>query len=454
MKKIHAIYFAMLSLLFTAVSCSLNDEDAYEYSPFALVNSFSIGNIRSGYPGFTSDGKDTTIYKTVSFESVAFTIDQVAGEIYNNDSLPYATDASKVLVNIGVTGVASIYVDSTGTYEHFSSTDSLDFTSPRKVRVYSEDASYYKDYTVSVNVHQVDPDMMSWQKYQIVEGMKPIRVLERDGIMYLFGSMADGALAVATTESAGIPSWNVSPVTGISAEALSTIQLFGGNFYAVANGDVFVSSDAQLWNVVAAGTGAVAIVGVSDVESELWVAGGQGVLCSKDGVSFELVEVLPDGFPLYGVSLASYPLAHNGKIIRYMLVGYATAAMDGEPTVWSRLSTENGWTRYNNVGNNYPCPSLKGLSVVRYDDFLYAMGGAGNVNGTDVEAFSSFFVSRDNGIAWRPVDGNYQYLPEELHGDNSPFVVTVDAGNHIWIINSGDNGGVWKGILNRLGFKK
>jgi hypothetical protein len=65
-----------------------------------------------------------------------------------------------------------------------------------------------------------------------------------------------------------------------------------------------------------------------------------------------------------------------------------------------------------------------------------------------------FYVSRDNGIAWRPQESYYQRLPEELGGDNSQFAATVDSSNYIWIINSGDNGGVWKGILNRLGFKK
>lgn len=454
MKKITAIYFALFSMLFVTVSCGSSDEENYELSPYAMIKSFKLGNIKSEYPSFTADGKDTTVVRTVSFENVAFTIDQLAGEVYNNDSLPYATDVSKVVAYMGVSGVASIYVDSTETYEHFSSADSVDFTSPRKMRIYSADASYYKDYTVSINVHQVDPEMMVWQKYPAAEGVGPVRALERDGMMYLFGTKADGTVAVATTQINGVPSWNVNDVRGLPATALATIQLFGGNFYAVADGNVYSSSDAVQWSVVATGTGAVAIVGVSDEEQKLWIAGDQGLLCSTDGLSFTPAGALPEGFPLYGVSIASYPLSHNKGIIRYMLVGYADEANEGNATVWSRLSTEERWTCYNNVGNAFPCPSLAGLSVVRYDNFLYAFGGAGKVNGVESDAFSSFYVSKDNGIVWRPLSDPYQHLPEELLGDNSQFAVAVDARNHIWIINSGENGGVWRGILNRLGFEK
>lgn len=453
MKKNPAIYFALLSLLFIVASCGSSDEESYELSPYAMVKSFKIGNIRSAYPDFTSEGKDTVVYKTVSMEGFAFTINQETGEIYNNDSLPYATDVSKVVAIMGVSGVASIYVDSTATYEHFSSSDSLDFTKPRQFRIYSADASFYKDYTVSVNVHQVNPDMMVWEKYQSADGVGPMRLLERDGIMYLFGEKAGDAV-VATTPVGGVPSWSVGNVDALPVEALSTVQLFCGSFYAVADGNVYSSQDAVQWSVAAAGTGAVAIVGADDEAHELWIAGEQGVFRSADGVSFVKTGELPAGFPLYGISIASYPLSHNGKIIRYMLVGYATPEKDGKAAVWSRLSTEEEWVCYENEGNAYACPALEGLAVVRYDNFLYAFGGAGVAAGAEVDAFSAFHVSRDNGITWKAQSGFNQRLPEELLGDNAPFAATVDSGNNIWIINSGDNGGVWKGILNRLGFRK
>ena len=152
MKKKSAISLALLSLLFVGVSCVSDSEEEIVVSPYALVKSFSLGNIKSEYPSFTSDGRDTTVTRTVNMSVYPFTINQATGEIYNNDSLPYATDVTKVVTVVSSIGVPSIYDDSTDTYVAYSGSDSIDFTKPRKLRVYSSDASYFKDYTIRVNV--------------------------------------------------------------------------------------------------------------------------------------------------------------------------------------------------------------------------------------------------------------------------------------------------------------
>lgn len=455
MKKNFATYLALFSLVFAAVSCGSSDDEQYELSPYAMLNSFSIRNIRSEYPAFTSTGKDTVVVKTVQMTAFPFTINQATGEVYNNDSLPYATDISRVVTNFVVNGVASIYVDSLDSYEHFLATDSIDFTSPRKVRIYAEDAAYYKDYVIRINVHQVEPELMVWNKYPAVDGLVLERALEADGVMYLFGKDGNGAATVASTPVDGAPAWEIKAVSGLPADTdFSTVGLFRGALYAVAGGDVYTSADGTVWAMAAAGTGAVAIVGASDEDGKLWVAGARGVLWSEDGVTFTLCEALPEDFPLYGISSVAYPLNHNRNIIRYMLVGYTTEDRSGVPAVWSKLSTEDKWTNYKNEENKYECPALEGLSVVRYDDYLYAVGGAGVVNGNNVAPFSSFYISKDNGIAWKISTGFYQRLPKGLVDNGAPFAVTVDSNNFMWIINSGADGGVWKGIINRLGFEK
>ena len=91
---------------------------------------------------------------------------------------------------------------------------------------------------------------------------------------------------------------------------------------------------------------------------------------------------------------------------------------------------------------------------MRYDNSLYAIGGAGVAQGEAVEALSSFYVSRDNGITWKAPEGFDQRLPHELQGDDAQFVATVDSNNVMWIVMGGEKPAVWKGIINRLGFKK
>ena len=454
MKKKFSTHFVLLLSVFAVVSCGMGEEEAAPLSPYAYIKSFSIGGIRCSYHSFTSEGKDTTIVKTMDFSTVGFTIDQHAGRIYNNDSLLFGTDVSKVAIGMSVEGVPAIYVDSTETYVSAYSSDSIDFTVPRKMRVYSSDAQYFKDYTVSVNVHQVDPEMMVWTKYPAVENVLPVRALEHDGEMFLFGRTGDGTPVVAVTAEGDAAVWNVVEIKDIPAEALATVTLFDGKFYVVSAGNVYSSADAKSWDVVAAGTDAVAIVGASEEDGRLWIAGEQGILCSSDGISFTVSEPLPKGFPLYGISVASYPLSHNPGIIRYMVVGYASESADGSATVWSRLSSEDKWVCYDNEDNAFSCPDLNGLSVVRYNGYLYALGGAGVIDGNEIDAFSSFYVSKDNGIVWKENSSYYQRLPEELAGNNAPFAVTVDSKNYMWIINAGEDGGVWKGIINRLGFER
>ena len=451
MKRNLATYLVICLSLVFFTSC-LGDEDEALRSPFAMIKTFSIGNIKSSYPSFTSEGKDTTIVKTVDFASVGFTIDQVNGLVYNNDSLPYCTDLSKVVTTMTVDGAAGIYVDSTETYDYYASTDSTDFTTPRKFRIYSEGGTYHKDYLISVNAHQVDPDLMVWEKSAAVAGLVPYCAVELQGKMNLFGKV--GAKAVVASSVIGEPvSWACSDMTGLPDNAnLSNVHAYNKALYVVADSAVFTSVDAVNWSLSATIPGVVAIIGSSS--NELLVATETEWLCSRDGATFETKGTLPENFPLYGLSIASYPMAHNSDIVRYMLFGYSTSAKAGEPCVWSRLSTEGQWVNYNNAENQYPCPALKGLSIVRYDNFFYALGGSGTAEGVRVKAFESFYVSRDNGIIWKSLENYYQQIPSELMGNNNAFVVAVDSRNYMWIVNSGNGAATYRGIINRLGFKK
>ena len=451
MKRNLATYLVACLSVFLFASC-WGDEDETLLSPFAMVKSFSIGNIKSSYPSFTSTGKDTTVVKTISCDSLSFTIDQLNGLIYNNDSLPYCTNLEKVVTTMTLNGVASIYVDSTETYDYYATTDSTDFTTPRKFRIYSEGGTYYKDYLVSVNAHQVEPELMVWEKGGAVAGLVPYGAVEFSGNMNLFGKI--GAKQVVASSKVGEKiAWTSTEINGLPASAdLSTVKEFNDALYVVADNALYVSADAVNWSQTVEIPGLVAIVGVS--ESVLMVATETEWMCSEDGTEFETKGSLPANFPLYGVSIASYPMVHNNNIVRYMIFGYSTSAKNGVPYVWSRLSTEDSWTIYENAENPFPCPALKGLSVVRYDNFFYALGGAGTVDGVKVKAFDSFYVSRDNGIVWKPLDSYYQKLPAELLGNNNAFVVAVDSRNYMWIVNSGSGAVAYRGIINRLGFKK
>lgn len=450
MKKSLAICLSMLMLV--ATSCMRNSDDEV-LSPYAILKSFSIGDLKSRYPAFTAEGMDTFETRTITGKSLPFSIDQAAGLVYNADSLPFATKVDKVVVNMGLSGYAQIMNDSTGIFETFLSTDSIDFTTPRRFRITSLDAQYHKDYTISVNVHQVEPELMVWNEYAPVDGLLPQRAIEYNGEMCLFGER-NGGLVLASSPLTDVPSWSMVALEALPATAnLSNIQLFDGALYLVAADGIYTSANAIDWTLCYACNGAVAIVGASDADGKMWVATTSELLTTTDGVNYESAGALPEGFPVYGVSASSHVMKHHSGIVRYMLVGYADEAMNGDAVVWSRLSTENVWSRYDNEGNSYSCPTLKGLAVLEYDDFLYAFGGAGVAEGKAVDAFSSFYISRDNGITWKAPAGFYQRMPAGLQGNEAQFAATVDSDNRIWIVCAGDKAAVWRGMINRLGFK-
>ncbi|MBQ2289582.1 MAG: hypothetical protein II249_02810 [Bacteroidaceae bacterium] len=455
MKNRLAIYFSVLMMFFVVSSCS-NDETVNTTSPYAYIKSFSIGSIKSLYPAFTAEGKDTAVYKTISFSSFPFTINQSTGEIYNYDSLFFATRVSKVVVNMNVEGVASIYNDATGTYDYFAAEDSIDFTSPRKFRITSTDGSYSKDYTISVNVHQVEPELLVWNRVTGAVSLNPKKAIESGGDVYVFGTLADRTPVFTTSSVGSIMPWSAyQEVNGLPKTVdFTTVHLFNGKWYALAAGDLYASENAEDWSPVSQGNDYVAIIGTSDDDGYMWLAGNGNIYRTADGETVEATGTLPEDFPLYGISTSSYALSHNKNIIRYMLVGYTDEERSDVPKVWSKLSIENDWVVYDNADNPYSCPALDGLAVVRYDNSLYAFGGKGSVGNNEVEAFNSFYISKDNGVVWKTPEGFCQRMPEVLKGKNLSFVTFVDYDNHIWIITDDDKAGTLKGKINRLGFKK
>ncbi len=65
-------------------------------------------------------------------------------------------------------------------------------------------------------------------------------------------------------------------------------------------------------------------------------------------------------------------------------------------------------------------------------------------------SFASLYESLDGGIAWRT--RSYLPLPNGLNSTDGVFAVASDTDNYLWIV-CGGSGQVWRGRLNRLGWK-
>ena len=93
-----------------------------------------------------------------------FVIDQKNYKIYNPVALPETCDLKHVLVTIstknsGQVGIKSLKSDSLYVY---SSTDSIDFSQPREVRVFSQSGTFNRAYTVTFNIKQTASASVTW----------------------------------------------------------------------------------------------------------------------------------------------------------------------------------------------------------------------------------------------------------------------------------------------------
>ena len=115
-----------------------------------------------------------SVYKKALSNPVTFYIDQYNRKIYNADSLYADCDLSHVLASIstknsGVVTIKSLISDTLFTY---SSSDSLDFSKTREIRVFSQDGSSYRSYEISINKHQMETGKLLWE--QMPAGSYPV----------------------------------------------------------------------------------------------------------------------------------------------------------------------------------------------------------------------------------------------------------------------------------------
>ena len=171
MKKFIHVLCAALTCVVLYTSCMNSDDNssAVVYDDMAITG-FRLTSINRLVHSTTKAGKDTVIKKTLA-NPVPFTINQETYEIYNVDSLPYGCDTKRVLATISSKNNGQIMIKSFvgDTLSFYRSTDSIDFSKPRVLEVYTSDLKAYRSYTVEVNVRQYDNSTMQWERVTLDE---------------------------------------------------------------------------------------------------------------------------------------------------------------------------------------------------------------------------------------------------------------------------------------------
>ena len=197
------------------------------------------------------------------------------------------------------------------------------------------------------------------------------------------------------------------------------------------------------------------LVGAS--ATKLYAITQNGMASSKDGEVW--TDVALDGdknlLPTGSISFCTMPSTTNKGVDRLVMVGNSAKA-DTAAVVWGKIEDYSeeqdsySWSLYE---GNYKkeLPNMAGLSVVRYDGRLYAIGGAG-LGGSTAQPYAQLYFSKDQGLTWHK--STLFTLPADMPKDVDPntLSMTTDKYNNVWII-SASTAQVWKMRINRLGWK-
>ena len=459
MKQIRT-FCTLLATIIIMASCAGSDNETILYSD-AVITSFSLGNLNKYTVTENSDGTTTTTKTTFSASSYKFIIDQVKREIYNNDSLPIGTDVAHVLCSISTVnnGVALFEdLEEPDTYYYYISSDSIDFTSPRTVRVMSSDANGYTDYTIKVNVHKEDGDKFVWHQQEssdVVKAMNGLKSLYHNDNIYLFGDL-DGKTQVIRIKN-GTQWERIAQSMDFSSDAWKNVATTMYAFFLYDGGVIFKSTDADTWTQVnyQSEQPIKQLIGADSYELYALSAENQ-IMVSADGGANWKVEKddKPTMLPSEEIVMVNYPVYLADNCEQIIMVGNrAEGTGDNYAAVWRKIVDFDNvalgsiWT-YMDRGSqdDYVLPRRTNYNLLCYEDGLLAFGKANNEGG---KPYVEIFQSRDNGITWKEKKTSYAF-PENLNNTAKTTISSVvdDEGN-IWLFCVG-TGEVWKGRLNRV----
>lgn len=427
MRQIKTIFMLLVVAIGVTSCLNSSSSEATLYGE-AAITSFNLGNVTL-YVHKTINGKDSLVKTTLSATTYKFTIDQIQHQIYNTDSLPIGTDVSRALCVIGSRNNSTVFfVDKTdeNILRPYSSLDSVDFSTPRKLEVWSSDMKGHTDYTVKVNVHGQDGSLFVWQKMPVSEVLAQLKDVEAHywaGTMYLEGRMGD-MTQIYRVDDKGL----------VMMDEETTGKLLPPGMKR------WIGSTSQ------------EVYGLSD-DNDLMVSLDGGVTWESD--------ILDDDrhlLPVQDIAFVSYPLYYATNTEYALLVGNRSVGDfpdDKTAMVWRKIVdndeyTPEGFWSYLEPAGDMALPRMAHMSLVAYDDGILAIGGEDISEGVFSAPYAQFYQSRDDGITWK-YNKSYQ-LPDGFDENATSVGMAVDDDDYLWLF-CGGTGQVWRGRLNKLGWQ-
>lgn len=452
MKRKFFAFIALITATLSLSSCLSSDETTVEYTHDTAITAFSLGSL-DRYTK-TKAGKDTLLKANVTGSDYKFYIDQAQRLIYNVDSLPCGVRDTAILATISSKNSSPILLmdinkpDSVAAY--YSSSDSINFSKPRFIRVYSSDYSAYAEYKVTVNVHKELPYEFKWhelaQNNSQLAAFSDLKAVACGDYIYVFGKTTEGTKVLKSAINDG-SAW--SPIMmneSLSSDAYQSAVALEGKLYISDGGKVYASADAATWTLVSGNADVKQLIGASS--KNLYAYTATGISVSKDkGVSWEAEKLDKDAdyLPTQNISMNVAGVLSAKNVENVMLMGTRDKALnDTVATTWLRtvdydVNAEAGQWNYLEIENNKSgkMPWLDQVITCAADTGFVALGSNGK-----------WYKSQNAGLTWK--QDKMVVLPAKFATEGR-FTFCRDKQHYYWIIR---NGYVWRGRFNIDGWSK
>lgn len=452
MKRKFFAFIALITATLSLSSCLSSDETTVEYTHDTAITAFSLGSL-DRYTK-TKAGKDTLLKANVTGSDYKFYIDQAQRLIYNVDSLPCGVRDTAILATISSKNSSPILLmdinkpDSVAAY--YSSSDSINFSKPRFIRVYSSDYSAYAEYKVTVNVHKELPYEFKWhelaQNNRQLAAFSDLKAVACGDYIYVFGKTAEGTKVLNSAINDGGAWSSITMNVGLSSDAYQSAVALDGKLYISDAGKVYASADAETWTEVSENADIKQLIGASS--KYLYAYTAAGISVSKDkGVSWEQEKLDTDAdyLPTQNISMNAAGVLSAKNVENVMLMGTRDKALnDTVATTWLRtvdndVNAEAGQWNYLEIENNKSgkMPWLDQVITCAADTGFVALGNNGK-----------WYKSQNAGLTWK--QDKMVVLPAKFATEGR-FAFCRDKQHYYWIIR---NGYVWRGRFNIDGWSK
>lgn len=439
--------FACMAIaMFAFSSCLNSDEDEITYYDDTAVTAFSLSAANRYIHTTASDGVTDSVYKTtLTVTGYSFSIDQQQRLIYNTDSLPLGTDAAHILATISSKNSGTIVLNlknkaGKDSLAYYSSTDSIDFTNPVRIRVYNGGGTAYREYTVKVNIHQQEGDIFKWNTLDVpaFQNITERRLLCKGEDLYLFG-LKDGATVGYVYRNL---TWTQLS-RSFGKDAYKNVVVQQDNLYLLDGESLLCSSDGEQWQTVATMSGVKQLLGASP--ARLYALTDTGIIYSTDQGATWTADALDDDaayLPASDLNFVCSAAVTNDNTYNLLLIGN----LDGKTMTWAKVeenasgSQSQPWYLFSEDEYNLKVlPSLSHLQVVNCEGTLLAIGGD----------LKTIYSSLDQGLTWS-ADTTYT-LPAVLTGTGASSAMTVGQRGMIYLSTS-SSPTLYYGRLTRYGW--